>query len=155
MYRSMMITGSERSYGSLNSYHPIKNADLTLIFEIFSNSTKLQRRRWFASRQAYFCHFVTTCLKSLPLAQVNNFSLKQSPVSVEILHSGRCSLFGKKKKLAKYIPSLSSCSCRIWSLVFLILKFKCSSLWRCFYKYQNLMLTDTFTWFIPLSTISL
>lgn len=100
MYRSMMITGSERSFRSLNSYHPINNADLTLIFEIFSNSTKLQRRRWFASRQAYFCHFVTICLKSLPLAQVNNFSLKQSPVSVEILHSGRCSLFGKKKEIS-------------------------------------------------------
>ena len=32
------------------------------------------------------------------------------------------------------IPSLSSCSCRIWSLVFLILCFKCSILCLLFYR---------------------
>ena len=32
------------------------------------------------------------------------------------------------------IPSLSSCSCRIWSLVFLILWFKCSILCLLFYR---------------------
>ena len=42
------------------------------------------------------------------------------------------------------IPSLSSCSCRIWSLVFLILWFKCSILCLVlFYRKKETLYENT------------